>query len=178
MNQPNEEDHFHHAGNVLSRFKAIHTFMIDVDGVLTDGELLISENGDLLRKMNVRDGYAIKRAIGQGFHFVIVTGGKSLGVLNRLKDLGIEHIWYGVEHKLQAYEAYLDEIGHDEEGILYMGDDLPDLEVMRRVGLPTCPADAAPEIREISQYISPYKGGEGCVRDVIEKVLKLNDAWL
>lgn len=177
MNPTFDESEFHYAGNVLSRFKDVHTFMLDIDGVLTNGELLITEAGELLRKMNVRDGFAIKRAIEEGYHFVVITGGKSKGVLDRLKALGIEMIWFGVDNKLQAYEAFLDEFQPTEEGILYMGDDIPDLPVMRRVGFPTCPFDAVPEVRAVSRYISPLKGGEGCVRDVIEKVMKLNQVW-
>ena len=169
---------FLNVGNVLAHFKGIHTFIFDVDGVLTNGELLITEKGELLRKMNVKDGYAVKKALDENFDIMILTGGKSEGVIDRLKALGIKNIIWGQQNKIAAYENFLDENPDlNEDGILYLGDDIPDLEVMRRVGLPCCPADAAPEIKETSQYVSPYKGGEGCVRDVIEKVLKLNGLW-
>lgn len=170
---------FVNVGNVLAHFKDIHTFIFDVDGVLTNGELLITEDGKMLRKMNVRDGYAMKKALDEGYRLVILTSGKSEGVFDRLKALGIEDIISHSKNKLSEYEKYLDEHHDlDEDGILYLGDDIPDLEVMRRVGLPCCPADGVPEIREVSHYVSTFKGGEGCVRDVIEKVLKLNGLWV
>lgn len=175
---PEGTSDFENAGNVLSRFRYIETFMFDVDGVLTNNEVLVTEEGVLLRSMNVRDGYALRQALVKGFNVFIITGGQSKGVVDRLQALGIRDIATGVKNKLGAYEEYLDIYGLREEKILYMGDDLPDYEVMRRVGMPVCPTDAAPEIRAICNYISPFKGGYGCVRDVIEKVLKLNGAWL
>ncbi len=164
--------------NILEKFRDIHTFIFDVDGVLTNGEMLITEQGELLRKMNVRDGYALKRAVEEGYRVMILTGGKSQGTMERLKALGIKDVLWGVQNKIGAYEDFLDAYELDEENILYMGDDIPDLQVMKRVGFPVCPYDAVPEIMAIAHYISPYKGGEGCVRDVIEKVLKLNGLWL
>lgn len=177
MYPPNNDERFHHAGNILSRFKGIHTFIFDVDGVMTNGQVLVTEKGELLRSMGVRDAQALRLAVEEGYRILILTKGKSEGVNIRLKDLGIIDIIYGIQHKLKAYEEFLDAYNLDEDGILYMGDDLPDYEVMRRVGLATCPADAVPEIREICHYISPLKGGDGCVRDVIEKVMKLNGTW-
>jgi 3-deoxy-D-manno-octulosonate 8-phosphate phosphatase (KDO 8-P phosphatase) len=177
---PDDDFRFQHAGNLLRQFKDIHTFIFDVDGVLTNSEVLITEKGELLRKMNVRDGYALKLAVSSGYRVLIITGGKSEGVVSRLKDLGIQDIYTGVQNKLGAYEEFLDNYHMsvtDEEGILYMGDDLPDFEVLRRVGLPAAPQDAAHEILEIVQYVSPLKGGQGCARDVIEKVLRLNNRW-
>lgn len=177
MNNDQLQAPFEPLGNVMAKFRRVHTFIFDVDGVLTNSELLITEKGELLRKMNVRDGYAMKQAISNGYRILILTGGSSQGVVSRLEALGIQDILWGVRNKLGAYEEYLDAHELDEEGILYMGDDLPDIEVMRRVGLPCCPADADPEIRDISQYVSPFKGGHGCVRDVIEKVLRLAGQW-
>lgn len=164
--------------NYLEQFRSIHTFIFDVDGVLTNSELIILENGRLLRKMNTRDGYALKKAIESGYRVCIITGGKSSGVVSRLEGLGISDIFKGVEDKLETLDAYIDTYNIDPQGILYMGDDLPDYEAMRRVGLPACPADAAVEIVQISQYKSPVNGGQGCVRDVIEKVLKLHGNWM
>ncbi|MBK8492302.1 MAG: HAD-IIIA family hydrolase [Saprospirales bacterium] len=164
--------------NTLERFQPIHTFLFDVDGVLTNSELIILEDGSLIRKMNVRDGYALKRAVAQDYRIGIITGGSSTGVTSRLRQLGIEDIYTGVENKKEAYEDFLQKHQIDEETILYMGDDVPDYEVMRRVGLPTCPRNAAPEILEISQYVSPIEGGYGCVRDVIEKVLRIHGKWM
>ena len=172
-----EEQKFLHVGNTLRDFRQIHTLFFDVDGVMTNGELLITEKGEMLRKMNVKDGFALKRAIQEKFRVLVITGGSSAGTIDRLKALGVTDIISGAHNKLKHYEAFLDQYNLEEEGILYMGDDLPDYEVMRRVGLPCCPHDAAPEIREISKYISPFKGGEGCVRDVLEKVMKLKGVW-
>lgn len=163
--------------NNLELFSAIHTFIFDVDGVLTNSQVLVMQDGQLLRQMSIRDGYAIQHAVQQGFRIIIISGGKSEGVRVRLQNLGVEDVYLGISDKLETYEQVLDMYGHDEGGILYMGDDLPDIEVMRRVGVPTCPANAAPEVKRISQYISPLNGGEGCVRDVIEKVLKLKGKW-
>lgn len=177
MYPPDNNDRFQHAGNILSRFKDIHTFIFDVDGVLTNGNVLVTEKGELLRMMSVRDGQALRMAIDEGYRILILTKGKSEGVVSRLRELGIRDIIYNVQNKLKAYEEFLDAYELNEDGILYMGDDLPDFEVLRRVGLPTCPHDAVPEIREICHYISPIKGGEGCARDVIEKVMKLNGVW-
>ncbi len=163
--------------NHLEKFADIHTFLFDVDGVLTNNEVLILEDGALLRKMNIRDGYAIKQALRSGFRIGIITGGRSEGVRKRLEGLGVTDIYTGRQEKLEAYEELVHRYDLDEGGILYMGDDLPDYPVMRRVGLPAAPQNAAREILDIAQYISPQPGGEGCVRDVIEKVLRLQDKW-
>ncbi|MEM9820643.1 MAG: 3-deoxy-D-manno-octulosonate 8-phosphate phosphatase [Bacteroidota bacterium] len=163
--------------NFLEKFREIDTFVLDVDGVLTNGELLIMEDGSLLRKMNVRDGYAIKRAIEEGYEVAVISGGHSEGVIKRLGKLGITTIYTNVKDKKSCYLSFTELNNLDHAGILYMGDDLPDYEVMRLVGLPCCPRDAAVEILELSQYISPVAGGKGCVRDVIEKVLRLHGRW-
>ena len=173
-----EELTFDHAGNVLRQFRRIETFIFDVDGVLTNGELLITEKGELLRKMNVKDGYALKKTLNEGFRVIIITGGNSKGTIDRLGALGIEDIISGAHNKLKYYERLVDLYQLDEERILYMGDDIPDLEVMRRVGFPCCPSDAVPEIIQASTYVSPFGGGKGCVRDVLEKVLKLKKKWV
>ncbi len=164
--------------NQLEKFSEIHTFIFDVDGVLTNNEILITEQGELLRKMNVRDGLALKYAVQQGYNLCIITGGRSEGVRKRLEGLGITEIFSGQSEKTEAFETYTRAHDLDPNGILYMGDDLPDYPVMRKVGLPTCPRNAAPEILNIAKYISPYNGGEGCVRDVIEKVLRLHNKWI
>lgn len=163
--------------NNLEVFGQIHTFIFDVDGVLTNSQVLVMQDGQLLRQMSIRDGFAIKRAVEEGYRVVIISGGKSEGVRVRLQNLGVSDVYLGISDKLETYEEVVDMYDLDEAGILYMGDDLPDYEVMRRVGLPTCPANAAREIKAIAQYISGCNGGEGCARDVIEKVLKLNGQW-
>ncbi len=163
--------------NLLASFKDIKTIILDVDGVLTNNQLLITEQGHLLRSMNVKDGYAMRIAMEVGLKIAIITGGKSEGVVGRLKGLGIVDIYTNCRIKTDAFEELLLTYQLDKSQILYMGDDVPDLEVMQQVALPACPADACPEIKSICKYISPYKGGEGCVRDVIEKILKLNGRW-
>ncbi len=164
--------------NFLEKFKLVDTFIFDVDGVLTNGELLIQPDGALLRKMFVKDGYALQHAIKQGYKVAIISGGKSLGVEQRLANLGIEDMFFHTKDKKSVYQAYVEVNKLDHEGIVFMGDDLPDYELMRLVGIPACPNDAAIEIQEISQYISPFNGGQGCVRDIIEKVLRLHGRWL
>lgn len=166
--------------NELEAFSEVDTLIFDVDGVLTDGTLLVTEAGELLRQMHVRDGYALKHAHRAGYRVAIITGGKSEGVVKRLKNLGLTDIFYGVQDKIAVYEEYLRINGIDAMGegrILYMGDDMPDLSVMRRVGLPCCPHDAAPEIVGLSKYVSNKLGGQGCARDVIEKVMKVQGKW-
>lgn len=163
--------------NNLEIFGQIHTFIFDVDGVLTNSQVLVMQDGQLLRQMSIRDGYAIKRAVQEGYRVVIISGGKSEGVRIRLQNLGVSDVYLGIQDKLETYEEVVDMYELDEAGIIYMGDDLPDYEVMRRVGLPCCPANAAYEIKAIAQYISPVEGGAGCARDVIEKVMRLNENW-
>lgn len=163
--------------NQLEKFREVHTFIFDVDGVMTDNQILITEDGHLLRKMNVRDGYAIKKAVKAGFRVCIITGGSSEGVRKRLEGLGVIDIYAGKQQKMEAFKEFVEKYDLNLHGILYMGDDFPDRPVMQRVGVPTCPADAIPEILEFVDYISPFKGGDGCVRDVIEKVMKLQGKW-
>lgn len=164
--------------NYLEKFKDIQTFIFDVDGVLTNSEIIVLESGKLLRKMNIRDGYAIKHAIKKGYRVVIITGGKSEGVVTRLKNLGVEDVYYGISDKVDAYEEVVYSYDIHPTKILYMGDDFPDIPVMHKVGIAACPRDAAHEVIEIADYISPINGGKGCVRDVIEKVMRLHDKWL
>ncbi|MDX1629701.1 MAG: HAD hydrolase family protein [Fulvivirga sp.] len=152
--------------------------MFDVDGVLTDNRVLVTEEGHLLRSMNIRDGLAIKRAVTKGYRVAIITGGRSKGVEQRLRKLGVSDIYSGREAKMEAYEDFISQHKLDPDGILYMGDDLPDYPIMRLVGLPSCPKDAAHEIRALAQYVSDRAGGDGCARDVIEKVLRLHDNWI
>jgi len=164
--------------NFLEKFKLVDTFIFDVDGVLTNGELLIQPDGALLRKMFVKDGYALQHAVKQGYRIVIISGGKPLGVEQRLAGLGIEDMFYNAHDKKAIYLDYVKSNKLDPEGIIFMGDDIPDYELMRMVGIPACPNDAAIEIQEIAQYVSPYNGGMGCVRDIIEKVLRLHGRWM
>lgn len=163
--------------NVLSAFRDIHTFVFDVDGVFTDGTLLITEQGELLRRMTVRDGFAVKLALRSGYRMVVITGGSSEGVDKRLRALGIDTIYSGIQDKLTVFRRYFAEHPVNFDAVLYMGDDVPDLEPMREVGLPACPADADPSIMAIAKYVSPLRGGHGCVRDVIEKTMRIQGKW-
>ncbi|WP_115879293.1 KdsC family phosphatase [Lutibacter oceani] len=155
----------------------ITTFMFDVDGVLTNGNITITTTGELLRVMNIKDGYALKTAINQGFKVCVISGGSNEGVRVRLKNLGVTDIYLGTHNKMEQFEEYVAENNLNPENILFMGDDIPDYQVMKKVGLPACPKDAVSEIQNISLYISQKKGGLGCVRDVIEQVLKVQGKW-
>lgn len=163
--------------NNLEKFRDIRTFIFDVDGVMTGNKILLLEDGSLLREMNVRDGLALKLAVQSGYGICIITGGQSEGVRLRLQGLGIKDIFLGKHAKLQTFEEYVHSNDLNPEEILYMGDDIPDFPVMRRVGLAACPKDAVKEVFQIANYISPYNGGQGCVRDVIEKVMRLQNKW-
>jgi 3-deoxy-D-manno-octulosonate 8-phosphate phosphatase (KDO 8-P phosphatase) len=163
--------------NVLELFKNITTFVFDVDGVLTDGTVLVLENGLQARRMNIKDGFALQMAVKNGYRVTIISGGNSPQVTDRLDKLGITEVYMSVLDKKNFLAEYMATHGLKKEEILYMGDDLPDLPVMAIAGLPCCPADAVNEVRETVMYISPQNGGYACVRDVIEKVLKLNDRW-
>jgi len=155
----------------------IRCFVLDIDGVLTDGSLHVAENGELLRIMNVRDGYAMKAAIDAGFEIAIISGGKNEGVRKRLQLLGITNIYMGVPDKVECLDEFCDIYQIPMSQILYMGDDIPDYEVMKKVALAACPQDAAPEIKSVSHYISHVKGGRGAVRDVIEQTMKEQGKW-
>jgi 3-deoxy-D-manno-octulosonate 8-phosphate phosphatase (KDO 8-P phosphatase) len=162
--------------DLLKSLKQITTFVFDVDGVLTDGTVLLLENGLQARKMNIKDGLALQMA-QRSHRVVIVSGGYSEPVLKRLQYLGLTEIFLGTKDKLGFLKTYFQERNIDWNGVLYMGDDLPDIGVLQRSGLACCPADAVPEVKACCQYVSPRNGGDGCVRDVIEKVLKLAGRW-
>jgi 3-deoxy-D-manno-octulosonate 8-phosphate phosphatase (KDO 8-P phosphatase) len=164
--------------NRLEYFKHITTFIFDVDGVMTDGTLQSTDAGQSLRTFHTRDGYAIRRALEEGFTVVVITGGKGNSIESRMKYLGISQFYTGVVDKLPVFQRYIETHNLKPSEILYMGDDINDLTVMRKVGLACCPADACNEIQEVSHYISPINGGKGCVRDVIEKVMKLKGNWM
>ncbi|MDE0598610.1 KdsC family phosphatase [Dokdonia genika] len=156
----------------------ITTFIFDVDGVLTDGKLHITTEGQMHRTMNVKDGYAIKAALDAGYNICIISGGTDEGVRSRLQKLGISDVALGAHNKMEHLEVYLKDKQIAPENILYMGDDIPDYPVMQFAGLPCCPQNAVKEIKDISKYISHKNGGQGCVRDVIEQVLKVQGNWM
>jgi len=155
----------------------INTFIFDVDGVLTNGMLTIMPDGELVRHMNVKDGYAMKNALNKGYRVCIISGGTNEGVKTRLAALGIEDIYLGAHNKIEQYRELVKKYDLKQENVLYMGDDVPDYPVMKLVGLSSCPNDAVREIKNVSKYISDKKGGEGCVRDVIEQVLRVQEKW-
>ena len=156
----------------------ITTFILDVDGVLTDSSVHITSSGEMLRTMNIRDGYAMKAAIDSGYRLCVISGGSNVGVRIRLQNLGITDIHLAVPNKVHTFEEYLKLYHLSAEEVLYMGDDIPDYHVMKLVGLPTCPQDAAPEIKEIALYVSHKNGGRGAVRDVIEQVMRVQGKWM
>lgn len=158
--------------------KNITTFVFDVDGVFTDGTVLITSEGEMLRKMSVKDGYALKTAIQKGYNVCIITGGTNEGVRLRLAGLGVKNIYLGAHLKEVPLKEYLSQNNLNLQNVLYMGDDMPDIPPMKIVGLPTCPQDAIQEVKAVSKYISHKKGGDACVRDVIEQVLKARGDWI
>ncbi|HBB90552.1 MAG: 3-deoxy-D-manno-octulosonate 8-phosphate phosphatase [Bacteroidetes bacterium GWF2_49_14] len=157
--------------------RGIRAFAFDVDGVLSTNELTLHPAGDMMRTVNTRDGFAIRKAINEGFKIAIITGAESESLRKRFGDLGTGDIFLGSTDKVKDLLSFTQKWGIDQAQILYMGDDIPDLEVMQIVGLPTCPSDAVSEILAISRYISTYPGGHGCVRDVIEQVLRSQGYW-
>ncbi|HET6245045.1 MAG TPA: HAD-IA family hydrolase [Bacteroidia bacterium] len=157
--------------------KDITTFVFDVDGVLTDGNVILLPTGEQARRMNIKDGYALQLAIKKGYKICIITGGKCEMVKQRLKGLGINDIYLNISDKADKLEDYIYDNDLKKKHILYMGDDMPDYEVMLMAGIAACPNDSAPEIKEISAYVSHLNGGQGCVRDVIEQVLKVQGKW-
>ena len=163
--------------NYKEYLKDITTFVFDVDGVFTNGSLLITETGEMLRTMNVKDGYALKTALLKGYHVCIITGGTNEGVKLRLEGLGVKSIFMGAHLKTAPLHSFLESENIEANQVLYMGDDLPDIPPMKLVALPTCPQDAVPEVKAVSKYISHKNGGHGCVRDVIEQVLKVRGHW-
>ncbi len=162
---------------MLHQFKNINTILLDVDGVVTDGTLLVMPGGLMVRRMNIKDGYALQLAVKKGYHVAIISGGDSPEVKERLLKLGVTDVYMKVHDKLSVLQEYLLLHGLDAANTAYMGDDMPDYDVMQHVGMPSCPADAAIEIKEISAYVSPLNGGAGCVRDLIEKIMRVRGDW-
>jgi 3-deoxy-D-manno-octulosonate 8-phosphate phosphatase (KDO 8-P phosphatase) len=164
--------------NFKQRLSHINTFIFDVDGVLTDGSLILLPTGEQVRTMNIKDGYALQLAVKKGYKIAVISGKRSEPVADRLKGLGIFDLYMGINTKMEAYDEFISTYAISPEKILYMGDDIPDLDVMKKVGVAACPEDAAEEIKKIAIYISDKKGGKGCVRDVIRQVMKLHNKWI
>ena len=163
--------------NFKEELKHIKAFAFDVDGVFS-GNIFLSSTGEQLRTMNIKDGYAVQLAVKKGFPIAIITGGFSDGIKIRFEGLGVTDIYMRSSNKPHDFKDFINKHNLDISSVLYMGDDLPDYEVMKKVGLPVCPADAAEEIKSLSKYISIAKGGEGCVREVIEQVLRAQEKWM
>ncbi len=159
------------------RLHKITTFIFDVDGVVTDGRVQVMENGEVVRNVYGKDGYAIQLAVKKGYNIVILSGGNNVAVKNLFAKAGAKHLFINQNDKSACYRDYVTSMGLEKEQVVFMGDDLPDHEVMRMAGVAACPQDAVHEIKEISHYISPYKGGCGCVRDIIEQVMRLHGTW-
>jgi 3-deoxy-D-manno-octulosonate 8-phosphate phosphatase (KDO 8-P phosphatase) len=158
--------------------KKIKAFVFDVDGVLSSNRIPLATNGDPMRTVNIKDGYALQLAVKKGFEVGIITGGYTEAVRIRYERLGIRHIYMRSSIKLNDYEDFLIMTCLKDEEIMYCGDDMPDYGVMKRVGLPVAPADAAPEIKHLAKYVSPFNGGEGVARDIIEQTLKIRGLWM
>ena len=159
----------------LTKIKAI---VFDIDGVLSAETITLSAEGEPLRTVNIKDGYALRLAVKLGLRIAIMTGAKTQAVRLRYEGLGVEDVYIGCAVKIKTYDEFLQRYGLLDAEVMYMGDDIPDLEIMRRVGCPVCPADACPEVKEVSRYISHLCGGYGCGRDVIEQTLRAQGKWV
>lgn len=162
---------------LVDRFRQITTFVLDVDGVLTDGTVYVFDSGEQVRRMSIKDGFALQLAVKKGYRILVISGSQSESVMMRLKKLGITDIFMSIPDKRTTLLQYMRDHHLKKEEVLFMGDDIPDYTVMSEAGLPCAPSDAVQEIRRSAVYISERKGGEGCVREVIEKVMKLNGHW-
>jgi len=165
-------------GNFKEQLHKIKAFIFDVDGVFTNSNVFLHPGGDMMRSMNIKDGYAVQYAVKKGYIVGIISGGDSESVRMRFQRLGVTDIYLKSSHKIGDFDDMMYKYQLSSEEILYMGDDIPDFEAMKKSGIATCPADAVPEIKAISDYISDKDGGRGCVRDIIEQVLKLQGNWL
>lgn len=164
-------------GNFKEDIARTEAFIFDVDGVMTDGGIIPTLDGDFIRRYNAKDGYALGYAVKMGYKVCIITGGRGKTLENRLRMLGINRYYTDCMDKITAMREYFADEGIDPAHAIYMGDDIPDLECMREVGIPVCPADAAAEVIEASRYVSEFRGGEGAVRDIVEQVLRARGSW-
>jgi len=164
--------------NYKECLRNITTFVFDYDGVLTDGSVITTNEGEVYRVSNVKDGYAMQLARKKGYRIAVISGAKSDAMLHRMKALHVTDVFMGVDRKQDAFRRYLEANGLEAAQVLYMGDDIPDYEVMKEAGVSACPADAAEEIKAVAKYISHFEGGKGCARDVIEQVLKVQGKWM
>ncbi len=161
----------------LEKLKHIKAFVFDVDGVFTDGSIYLMPDGSFARKMHTKDGLALKKAVDEGFPVAVITGGNNTNVIKRFEYLGVKDVYLNAHNKAEFFCDFLQHNRLQRDDVAYMGDDIPDIEPMQMSGFAACPADAVREVKAIANYISPYKGGQGCVRDLIEKVLKIQNKW-
>ncbi|MDR2084506.1 MAG: HAD hydrolase-like protein [Bacteroidales bacterium] len=162
----------------LTNISKIKCFIFDYDGVLSDGKIYMLPSGEGIRKSDAKDGYALHHAIKNGYKVAIISGGRGENMKNRLSELGITDVFLGISYKKEVFEEFLEINNLQPEEVMYMGDDIPDYEVMQLAGIAACPANSSQEIKSISHYISPFTGGNGCVRDVIEQVMKSHGKWM
>lgn len=158
--------------------KKIKAFAFDVDGVLSASMIPLHPNGEPMRMINIKDGYAIQLAVKLGYPIAIITGGNTTSVRIRFEGLGVKDVFMGAGVKISVYEQWVESLGLKDEEVAFIGDDIPDIEVMRKVGLSIAPADASIDVLNLAKYISPYKGGEGCARELIEQTLRAQGAWM
>ncbi len=156
----------------------MRAFAFDVDGVFSDSRLILDQDGSLMRSMNIKDGFVIQLAVKKGFPVAIISGGNSEAVRKRFNMLGVKDVFLKSSRKVDDFDGFCNSYGLDPGEVLYMGDDLPDLPVMRKAGFTACPLDAVPEIKSVAAYVSDRKGGRGCVRDVVEQVLRVQGKWM
>ncbi len=163
--------------HLLEKLEQVKLLVFDLDGVLTNGKILIMPDGEWIREMDIKDGYAIQHAVKSGLKVAVITGSSSKPVKERLLKLGVELFFENTPQKSLIVNELLSDLSIDKSSALFMGDDLPDLDAFKAVGVKTCPADAATELLQLADYISPKSGGDGCVRDIIEKVLRTQGKW-
>lgn len=161
----------------IEKWKNIRSFIFDMDGVLTDGLLYIGNDGEYIRTSNMKDGYALQLAIKKGYSIFIISGAESISYKIRLEKLGLQHVYMNVKDKVEFLNTLVNESRLNLEEALYMGDDVPDIECMKKCFISSCPSNAVDDVKMYAMYISPFEGGNGCVRDVIEKVLRVRDDW-
>lgn len=164
--------------NYKERLKDVKAMVFDVDGVLSTSDIPLYPDGEPMRVINTKDGYALHQAAVNGMPLAVLTGGNTKAIEVRFRGLGFKEVYMGAGTKIEKLREFMQKYGVTKEEVMYMGDDIPDYQCMKEVGLPVCPADAAPEIKEISDYISDKTGGKGCVRDIVEQVLKAKGLWM
>ena len=163
--------------NYKSKLFKIKTFIFDVDGVLTDGKVLVTTEGEMYRALDTKDGYAMKYSMMKGFKIAIISGGTNEGIRNRFQALGVKDIYLGAHEKSGAYEELVNHYKLKSDQILYVGDDIPDIPLIKKVGVSCCPSDSVTDVKSVVDYVSHKKGGEGCVREIIEQVLRVQEKW-